>query len=76
MWEAVYGDEMKLRVLLPEERFFYVIRQCLGTNRASGSCFDCNRILINLFCRRLIMNLLMEAYRRTVESVLWRSQKC
>ena len=25
MWEAVYGDEMKLRV--PEERFFYVIRR-------------------------------------------------
>ena len=38
MWEAVYGDEMKLRA--PEERFFLRDSSCMGTNGQTSSSLD------------------------------------
>ena len=64
MWEAVYGDEMKLRV--PEERFFYVIRRAWEQTGRQVV------VLIDEYDKPLLQAInnesLMEAYRRTMKA--------
>ena len=64
MWEAVYGDEMKLRV--PEERFFYVIRRAWEqTGRQVVVLID---EYDKPFLQAINNESLMEAYRRTMKA--------
>ena len=64
MWEAVYGDEMKLRA--PEERFFYVIR--LAWEQTGRQVV----VLIDEYDKPLLQAInnepLLDAYRRTMKA--------
>ena len=64
MWEAVYGDEMKLRA--PEERFFYVIRRAWEQTGRQVV------VLIDEYDKPLLQAInnesLMDAYRRTMKA--------
>ncbi len=64
MWEAVYGDEMKLRV--PEERFFYVIRRAWEQTGRQVV------VLIDEYDKPLLQAInnepLLDAYRRTMKA--------
>ena len=64
MWEAVYGDEMKLRA--PEERFFYVI------SRAWEQTGRQVVVLIDEYDKPLLQAInnepLLDAYRRTMKA--------
>ena len=64
MWEAVYGDEMKLRA--PEERFFYVIRRAWEQTGRQVV------VLIDEYDKPLLQAInnepLLDAYRRTMKA--------
>ena len=64
MWEAVYGDEMKLRA--PEERFFYVIRRAWEQTGRQVV------VLIDEYDKPLVQAInnepLLDAYRRTMKA--------
>ena len=64
MWEAVYGDEMKLRA--PEERFFYVIRRAWEQTGRQVV------VLIDEYDKPLLQTInnepLLDAYRRTMKA--------
>ena len=64
MWEAVYGDEMKLRA--PEERFFYVIRRAWEQTGRQVV------VLIDEYDNPLLQAInnepLLDAYRRTMKA--------
>ena len=64
MWEAVYGDGMKLRV--PEERFFYVIRRAWEQTGRQVV------VLIDEYDKPLLQAInnepLLDAYRRTMKA--------
>ena len=64
MWEAVYGDEMKLRA--PEERFFYVIRRAWEQPGRQVV------VLIDEYDKPLLQAInnepLLDAYRRTMKA--------
>ena len=64
MWEAVYGDEMKLRA--PEERIFYVIRRAWEQTGRQVV------VLIDEYDKPLLQAInnepLLDAYRRTMKA--------